>query len=522
MGIKHNLDTIDIFNEDGTLNKNAVLLIGKDRFEARKEIVLLLKEKGILEKTEQLNNKVGFSERTDAVIEPRLSKQWFCKMSELAKPGLDKVMDDEVQFHPSKFKNSYRHWMENIKDWCVSRQLWWGQRIPAWYNEKDEYVVAKTKEEAIAKFKEAGQEHANIDQDEDVFDTWFSSWLWPISVFDGFKDPNNKEINYYYPTNDLVTGPDIIFFWVARMIMAGYEYRQERPFKNVYFTGLVRDKKRRKMSKSLGNSPDPLDLIDQYGADGVRVGMLLSAPAGNDILFDESLCEQGRNFANKIWNAFRLVKGWEVDKNLEQSSSAKTSIEWFDTKLSSTIELINGNYAEFRISDALMNTYKLIWDEFCSWYLEMIKPAYQQPIDVTSYEVTIQYLEKLLIILHPFMPFITEEIWQQLKERQEKETIVLEKWPLADTVNVELEAQFENTKEIISGIRNFRKAKNVAQKNPIDLFVRNAENKNLPFEEVISKLSNIDTITATNDKKEDAYSFVVKADEFFIPVGRKY
>ena len=518
LGKRHHLDVIDILNEDGTLNEHARLCVGMDREAARKEISNMLKEQGFLEKTEQLTHSVGFSERTDAVVEPRLSQQWFCKMSEMAKPALENVMNDEIRFHPPKFKNVYRHWMENIKDWCISRQLWWGHRIPAWYNEAGEFMVAKSKEEAANAFREAGKDDSNLRQDEDVLDTWFSSWLWPISVFDGFEDPGNEDIRYYYPTNDLVTAPDIIFFWVARMIMIGYEYRGEKPFKNVYFTGVVRDKLRRKMSKSLGNSPDPLDLIRIYGADGVRVGMLLSAPAGNDLLFDESLCEQGRNFANKIWNAFRLVKGWEVEDALEQPAASAVSVRWFRSQLSETIGQINKSYEEFRISEALMSTYKLIWDEFCSWYLEMIKPAYQQPVDRQSYEATIAFFEDIIKLLHPFMPFISEEIWQQLGQRQDKATIIWETWPVAREIDVDLLADFEIAREVIAGVRNFRKEKNVAQKESLQLFVRGKEKENSVFGEVICKLTNLEEIVPTAEKKEQAYSFVVRTDEYFIPM----
>jgi valyl-tRNA synthetase len=520
LGIKHQLEVIDIFNEDGTLSSQAQLLIGMDRFVARKEMVKLLEEAGVLLKVEDIRNKVGYSERTDAVIEPRLSKQWFCKMKEMAAPALEVVMNDEVQFHPAKFKNTYRHWMDNIRDWCVSRQLWWGQRIPAWYMESGDVVVAKTAVEAVAAFKEKGVDVLPnaLHQDEDVLDTWFSSWLWPISVFDGFHEPDNKDINYYYPTNDLVTGPDIIFFWVARMIMVGCHYRKAIPFKNVYFTGIVRDAKRRKMSKSLGNSPDPLDLIQQYGADGVRVGMLLSAPAGNDLLFDEALCAQGRNFANKVWNAFRLVKGWEIDESLPQSEGAKQAVSWFASKLNTTVAQIDHSYAEFRVSEALMSTYRLVWDEFCSWYLEMVKPEYQQPIDAATYAATIGYFESVLKLLHPFTPFISEELWQALEPRAEGETIMFQPWPVVGTIDAVLETEVEEAKQVITEIRNLRKTKNIPQRNQLEVMVRSENGISPVTGSIAPKLVNASSFSILSEKPHNAFSFVVKADEYFIPL----
>ena len=463
IGDKHGLPSIDILNDDGTLSEAAQLYIGKDRFEVRKEIAKDLDKHGSLDKIEDYQNKVGFSERTDVVIEPKLSMQWFFKMSDFSKPALENVMNDTIQFHPAKFKNTYRHWMENIKDWCVSRQLWWGQRIPAYYYDGNQYVVAENAEEAL-KLAQAQKPDTRMDdlrQDEDVLDTWFSSWLWPMSVFDGIKNPDNPEITYYYPTNDLVTAPEILFFWVARMIMAGYEYQGTLPFKNVYLTGIVRDKQGRKMSKSLGNSPDPIKLMEKYGADGVRVGMLLCSPAGNDLPFDEGLCEQGRNFSNKIWNASRLIKGWEVE-DLPQAKSAQVAISWFQQKLNKAIAEIDASYAKYRISEALMLTYKLVWDDFCSWYLEMVKPAYQQPIDTKTFETTVNFLDDLLKLLHPFMPFLSEELWHELKQRAHD--LIVTEWPKAKEVNHSLLNDFEVAAEVISGIRNIRKQKSIPNK----------------------------------------------------------
>ncbi|MBT4217112.1 MAG: valine--tRNA ligase [Flavobacteriales bacterium] len=517
IGDKHGLETIDILNDDGTLNKSAQLYIGKDRFEVRKEIAVDLEKGGHLVKTEEYQNKVGFSERTDFIIEPKLSMQWFCKMEEFSKPALKHVMNDDIEFHPAKFKNTYRHWMENIKDWCVSRQLWWGQQIPAYYYEGNKFVVAQTKEEALllAQKEKPSVTLADLRQDEDVLDTWFSSWLWPISVFDGIRNPDNEEINYYYPTNDIITGPDILFFWVARMIMAGYEYRQEFPFKNVYLTGLVRDKTGRKMSKTLGNSPDPIELIEKYGADGVRVGMLLCSPAGNDLPFDEGLCQQGRNFSNKIWNSLRLIKGWEV-KDIDQPESAKQAISWFDSKISRSIINIDKSYSKYRISEALMITYKLVWDDFCSWYLEIVKPTYGSAIDKKTYNKTIDNLEKLLKLLHPFMPFLSEEIWHLIDER--KEDIIVAEWPKEKKVEENILSDFDVVSEVVSSIRNFRIQKQIPNKEVISLFVKENEKLCKNMDSIICKLGNIKTIEYTNDKLDVAFSFRVKSNEYFIPL----
>ena len=518
IGHKHSLEIIDVLNDDGTLSEAAQLYIGKDRFVVREEIAVDLEKNGFLVKTEEHQNKVGFSERTNVVIEPKLSMQWFCKMEEFSKPALEHVMKDDIQFHPAKFKNTYRHWMENIKDWCVSRQLWWGQQIPAYYYEGNKFVVAPTKEEALllAKKENPNITIADLRQDEDVLDTWFSSWIWPISVFDGIRNPDNKEINYYYPTNDLITGPDILFFWVARMIMAGYEYRKELPFKNVYLTGLVRDKQGRKMSKSLGNSPDPIELMEKYGADGVRVGMLLCAPAGNDLPFDEGLCEQGRNFSNKIWNAFRLIKGWEVS-DCEQPESAKQAIIWFENKINKAIIEIDESYTKYRISEALMSTYKLIWDDFCSWYLEIVKPNYGSPIDNITYQKTIQQLEKILKLLHPFMPFLSEEIWHLVKEREED--IIIANWPKAGAIDTSLLEDFETITEVIAGIRTIRKTQNIPNKEPLALKVINHQIQSNNLNPIIAKLGNLSVINAISEKPASSFSFMVKANEFFIPIG---
>ncbi|MBW8051291.1 MAG: valine--tRNA ligase [Cytophagales bacterium] len=528
LGVKHKLQSIDILNDDGTLNENAERYIGEDRFAARKKIVKELDKAGQLEKVEDIVNKVGYSERTDSVVEPRLSKQWFCNMKKLAKPALENVMNDKIRLHPSKFKNMYRSWMENIRDWCISRQLWWGHRIPAWYNENGDYVVAKAKEEAIEKFKNKKLKFKIVKQDEDVLDTWFSSWLWPISVFDGFKDRNNPDMKYYYPTDDLVTAPEILFFWVARMIMAGYEYRKEMPFRNVYLTGIVRDKKGRKMSKSLGNSPEPLELIDKYGADGVRFGILVSSPAGNDLLFEEKLCEQGRNFCNKIWNAFRLVEGWKIDETIEQPGHSKVAGNWFDAKINRSISTIDDHFSKYRISDALMSTYKLIWDDFCSWYLEIVKPELNQYIDKSTSEVTINFFEKLLKILHPFMPFITEEIWHLLRERSREDCIIVADWPNAKDVEVgytpELEgpeqaiSQFEAAAEVTVSIRNLRKKHQIPNKNPLTLYVKANQYNHKTFDSMIKKLCNLSDITYIDDKIEDSYSFILKSNEYFVPL----
>ena len=519
IGMKHNLETIDIFNDDGTLSENAQLFVGKDRFEVRKLIIPELEKSGNLVKIEDYVNKVGYSERTDAVIEPKMSTQWFLKMHDLAQPALENVMNDNIKLVPAKFKNTYRHWMENVRDWNVSRQLWWGHRIPAYFLPDNTFVVAETAEEALklAQEKNASYTMADLKQDEDVLDTWFSSWLWPISVFDGIRNPDNEEIKYYYPTNDLITAPEIFFFWVAFMIIAGYEYRNELPFKNVYLTGIVRDKKRRKMSKSLGNSPDPLDLIAQYGADSVRVGMLLSSPAGNDLIYDESLIEQGRNFASKIWNAFRLVKSWEVDESIEQPKSAKEVTDWFENKLNQTIEQLNDSYSKYRISDALMLVYKLFWDEFSSWYLEGVKPAYQKPIDKQTYDITVKYFEQLLQLLHPFMPFITEELWQQITERKEGESITISLLSKDSSYNAESVNNFELTKELITGVRNVRTSKNISFKEQIELYV-NSDNDVANIETVI-KFGNISKFEKVSESVQGAISFMVKTTEFYIPLN---
>lgn len=521
LGLKYKLDTIDIFNDNGTLNEAAELYIGKDRFVVRTEISAELEEKGFLVKVEDYTNKVGYSERTDEVIEPKLSLQWFMNMQDLAKPALDVVMDETIQFHPAKVRNTYRHWMENVKDWCISRQLWWGQRIPVYYLPNNEMVVAKSAEEALEQAKAKYPELKDIKledlkQDEDVLDTWFSSWLWPISVFDGIRNPDNKEINYYYPTNDLVTAPEILFFWVARMIMSGLEYRKEIPFKNVYFTGIVRDKLGRKMSKSLGNSPDPIQLMNEYGADGVRVGMLLTSPAGNDLPFDESLCEQGRNFSNKIWNALRLVKGWEV-ATIEQPDYAAKGIQWLDAKINETLIQIEDHYEKYRLSDALMSTYRLIWDDFCSNYLEIIKPAYQAPIDEKTLAQTILFFEKLMKIAHPFVPFLTEEIWHLLAERKDDESIMMTDFPVSEAFNTDTLANFTIASEIINQIRKIRKDKGIPNKEQLELFYKG--NLNTDFQSVIKKLGNLSVFENTEEKPDSSLGFMVDAKEFFLPVN---
>ena len=524
LGLKHGLATIDIFNDNGTISEAAGMYVGMDRMDVRKQISADLQEAGLMEKIEDYNNKVGFSERTNVPIEPKLSTQWFLKMQHFADIALAPVMNDDIEFYPKKYKNTYRHWLENIKDWCISRQLWWGHRIPAYYfdNEgKKDFVVAETAEEALklAQEKNANIKAEDLEQESDCLDTWFSSWLWPISLFDGIEHPDNEEINYYYPTSDLVTGPDIIFFWVARMIMAGYEYRGKMPFKHVYFTGIVRDKLGRKMSKSLGNSPDPLVLIDKFGADGVRMGMMLSAPAGNDILFDESLCEQGRNFNNKIWNAFRLVKGWET-ADIEQPKSAEIAVKWFDAKLKEVNEEMQKQFKDYRISEALMTVYKLFWDEFSSWYLEMVKPAYGQPIDQKSYDATLRFFDALLKMLHPFMPFITEELWQHIYDRKEGESIMREKLeiPAPTAEEQKLAADIEAVKQIIAGVRTVRNQKNIAQKEQLSL---QAVGKNdfEAYNDVTLKMANLDKIEVITEKSADASSFMVGTDEFAVPLG---
>lgn len=519
LGEKHNLEALDIFNDDGSLNAHGLQYEGMDRFDVRKKIEKDLQEAGLLEKAEPYTNKVGFSERTNVPIEPKLSMQWFLKMEGLAKPALDAVENDTIKFYPARYKNTYRYWMENIKDWCISRQLWWGHRIPAYYLPEGGYVIAETSELALAEAqkKNPSLKIEDLRQDEDCLDTWFSSWLWPISVFDGINQPNNKDIEYYYPTSDLVTGPDIIFFWVARMIMSGYEYRQKPCFQNVYFTGIVRDKQGRKMSKQLGNSPDPLELIAKYGADGVRMGLLLTAPAGNDIPFDEVLCEQGRNFNSKIWNAFRLVKGWEVDNSIEQPESAAIAVKWFDNVLSKTITEVDDLFSKYRLSDALMLVYKLFWDEFSSWYLEMIKPAYQKPIDAKTYQETLGFFDSLLRMLHPFMPFITEELWQALSERKEGESIMVASMPAAKAVDADLLSAFEKVKETISGIRTIRLQKNIANKDALDLEVLGEYNES--YNAVISKMGNITEIKNVSEKNPHAISFLIGTTEFAIPMG---
>ena len=519
LGEKYNLPSIDIFNDNGTLSEAAGLYIGMDRFDVREQIEKDLEAAGLLEKVEAYENKVGYSERTNVPIEPKLSMQWFLKMEHLAQIALEPVMNDELKFYPPKFKNTYRHWMENIKDWCISRQLWWGHRIPAYYLPEGGYVVAETAENALelAKEKNPALTMADLRQDDDCLDTWFSSWLWPISLFDGINNPDNEEINYYYPTSDLVTGPDIIFFWVARMIMAGYEYRKDMPFKNVYFTGIVRDKLGRKMSKSLGNSPDPLLLIEQYGADGVRMGLMMAAPAGNDIPFDEALCEQGRNFNNKIWNAFRLIKGWTVDDTIAQPEASATAVKWFKMQLDKTIAEVDDLFSKYRLSEAMMMIYKLFWDEFSSWYLEMIKPGYQLPIDKATYDATLGFFDALLRLLHPFMPFITEELWQALEPRKEGESLMVALMPeVAPVDNAYLDA-FDVVKEIVSGVRTIRLQKNIPNKDTLALQVLGDHND--VFNPVIAKMCNLSEITKTDDKAAGAVSFLVRTTEYAVPLG---
>ncbi|QMW02165.1 valine--tRNA ligase [Spirosoma foliorum] len=530
LGIKHNLPVLDTLNDDGTLNEKAQILVGMDRFAARKAIIKLLEESGNLVKTEDYKSNVGTSERTGAVIEPKLSLQWFLKMDELSKPALKNVMDDTIQLVPPKFKNMYRSWMENVHDWCISRQLWWGQRIPAFYMQDGTVIVAKNKHEALEKVQHEmllfAMTEADLTQDEDVLDTWFSSWLWPISVFDGLKDPNNADINYYYPTNDLVTAPEILFFWVARMIIAGYEYRGEAPFKNVYLTGIVRDKLGRKMSKSLGNSPDPLDLIEKYGADGVRTGMLFSSAAGNDLMFDEKLVEQGRNFSNKVWNAFRLVKGWTVNESIDGAPN-QSAINWFESKLNATLIQIEDDFSKFRISDALQSVYKLIWDDFCSQYLELIKPAFDastgtpQPIDRVTYEATINFFERLMRLAHPFMPFITEEIWQDIRDRKEGDSICIAPFPKAGAVDSQILTDFETLFDIISNVRNIRNSKQISPKTELPLAIKTASSSRFEaLESLIQKMANVSNISYISEKVENesslGVSFLIKSDEFFI------
>ncbi len=523
LGKKYDLETIDIFYDNGIVNEHGLHYAGMDRFDVRKEIAKELDDKGYLVKVEDHINKIGYSERTNCVIEPRLSLQWFVSMKELAQPALENVMNGNISFHPDKFKNTYRHWMENVKDWCISRQLWWGHRIPAWYfgEGPEDFVIAKTSEEAVKMASEkAGRaiSVSDLKQDEDVLDTWFSSWLWPISVFNGLTQPGNKEIKYYYPTNDLVTAPEIMFFWVARMIIAGYEYMGELPFRNVYYTGIVRDKLGRKMSKSLGNSPDPIELIEKYGADGVRLGILISSPAGNDLPFDSSQCEQGRNFTNKIWNAARLVKGWEV-KPIEQPKASIKAIEWFNARFNQELENINDLMAKFKISEALMAIYKLVWDDFCAWYLEMIKPGYEQPIDEATLDQTIVFFEKLLCLLQPFTPFVAEELWHLLREREEGEDIIIAKWPKVESYDPSVLKQFGVAEEVVTNIRNIRKKNNIANKVRIELFVKKNMELDASFDSVILKMGNLSLMEYTSDKVANANSFLVQSNEYFIPFG---
>ena len=523
LGKKYNLETIDIFNANGTLNEQGMHYAGHDRFDVRKLIEKELDEKGYLVKTEDHVNKVGFSERTNAVIEPRLSLQWFVSMKELAIPALENVQNGNIQFYPEKFKNTYRHWIENIKDWCISRQLWWGHRIPAWYygTNTEDFVVARTQEEAIELAKKKSGEEIQISdlkQDEDVLDTWFSSWLWPISVFNGLTQPGNDEIKYYYPTNDLVTAPEIMFFWVARMIIAGYEYLGDLPFKNVYYTGIVRDKLGRKMSKSLGNSPDPLDLIENYGADGVRVGILISSPAGNDLPFDSSQCEQGRNFTNKVWNAYRLVSSWEI-REFEQPESSQKAIQWFDAKFNKSLTEINDAFDKFRISEALMSIYKLVWDDFCSWYLEMIKPGYEQPIDAKTIAITTFYFGELLKIMQPFTPFISEELWHLLEQRVEGDDIVVAKWPTVQPINEDVLNQFDYMEKVVSQIRTIRKDQNIANKIKLELFIKKNQVIDTRFDPVIQKMGNLSILEYVTEKIPQSNSFIVDSNEYFIPFG---
>ena len=525
LGDTHKLEVIDIFNDDASLNSFGLHYQGKDRFVVRKEITTELKELGALIKTEQHLNKVGTSERTKAVIEPRLSDQWFLKMEDLVKPAIKAVLEqDDVVLHPKKFENTYRHWMTNIRDWNISRQLWWGQQIPAYFygDGKEDFVVAQTIEEALMLAKEktsnASLKITDLRQDADALDTWFSSWLWPMSVFDGLSNPDNKEFNYYYPTNDLVTGPDILFFWVARMIIAGYEYTGKKPFKNVYLTGLVRDKQRRKMSKSLGNSPDALQLIQTYSADGVRVGLLLSAAAGNDLMFDEGLCQQGKGFSNKIWNAFKLTQSWDIDATISQPESSKIAINWYQSRLQQTLVEIEDHYSKYRISDALMASYKLVWDDFCGWLLEIIKPAYQAPIDKKTYDSVVAIFEDNLRILHPFMPFLTEELWHTISKRTPQEALIVNHWPKTTTIDTALLTDFEFAAEVISGIRTIRKEKNIAFKDAISLSVINTEKVHSQFDVVIKKLGNISEMTSVSSGVEGALTFRVKSNEYFIPI----
>ena len=523
LGEKYNLETIDIFNDDGTINDKVGMYVGMDRFDCRKQIEKDLQNADLLEKTEAYTNNVGYSERTGVAIEPKLSMQWFMAMKEIAEPATKAVLEDIIRFVPEKYKNTYRHWMENIKDWCISRQLWWGQRIPAYYLPKGGYVVAETAEKALALAQEKTGDTsltlADLRQDDDVLDTWFSSWLWPISVFDGIRNPDNEQIKYYYPTNDLVTGPDIIFFWVARMIMAGYEYRGEKPFGNVYFTGIVRDKIGRKMSKQLGNSPDPLDLIAEYGADGVRVAMMLCSSAGNDLMFDNALCEQGRNFGNKIWNAYRLINGWQVDASLAQSDCSKQAVAWFTNRFNAALAEIEDNFNNYRISEALMVAYKLFWDDFSGWYLEMIKPAYGSPCDAATMAATKKMFESLMLLLHPFMPFVTEEIWQDLAERKEGESICVAAMPKAEKADEVALARFILAQDVVSAVRNVRKQKNLPQKEALELKVVRDENYPAEYEAAIAKMANLSAVTFVTEKNPMDAAFIVKTTQYFVPMG---
>ena len=524
LGDKHNLEVIDILNDDATLNEHGLHYQGKDRFVVRKEIVAELKELGVLQKVEQHTNKVGTSERTGAVIEPKLSDQWFLKMKELAQPALDSVLEKDIQLVPEKFINTYRHWMENVRDWNISRQLWWGHQIPAYYygNGKEEFVVAETAEEALTLAQEksgnAALKLSDLVQDADALDTWFSSWLWPISVFNGILEPDNDEINYYYPTKDLVTAPEILFFWVARMIIAGYEYRDEKPFSSVYLTGIVRDKQRRKMSKSLGNSPDPIELMDKYGADGVRVGMLLSSPAGNDLMFEEDLCKQGSGFVNKIWNAYRLIDGWEISEEKAETKTDAIAINWYQNKFAKTLAEIEDHYSKYRISDALMATYKLVWDDFCSWFLEMVKPAYGEPISAVTYKKVIAILEDNLKILHPFVPFVSEEVWQHITKRSKEESLIIAEWPTNMSYDEKIIDEFDFASEVISGIRTIRKEKNISFKDEISVSVINNEKAESSFDSVIAKLGNLSELKYVSEKVEGALTFRVKSNEYFVPI----
>ncbi len=527
LGVKHKLEVIDTIAADGKMSAAAQFYIGEDRFAVRKKIAKDLEEMGQIVKIEDIKNKVGYSERTNAVIEPKLSMQWFLKMDQVSKPALENVLNGEIKLIPEKFLNTYKHWMENVHDWCISRQLWWGQRIPAWYDNKGNAVVAKTIEEAIEKFKsqKLEVEKEEIKQDEDVLDTWFSSWLWPISVFDGFKNPDGKDIKYYYPTNDLVTAPEILFFWVARMIIAGYEYQGKKPFTNVYLTGIVRDKQGRKMSKSLGNSPDPIELIEKYGADGVRVGMLLCSPAGNDLPFDDSMCEQGRNFSNKVWNAFRLINGFEVSADIKQNDSNKIAVQWFHAKFNEQVEIINDLYSKYRMSEALMTTYKLVWDDFCAWYLEMIKPEFidgkSLPIDKVTYEATIVFLEKILKVLHPFMPFITEEIWHLIAERSDKDCIIVAEWPKTKNESSDIIKHFDVVMEVITNIRNIRKQKNISPKEKLQVFEKVNQGEIIKtYDSLIIKLCNLSSFEYVTAKVDGAFSFVLKHAEYYVPLSQ--